>query len=124
MCGVAREENETDVVSAGGGKSGAGFLRDLDTEGVRHLHEDAGAVTGVELAAGGTAVVAVFEHLDISAQNGVRGSFLEVGDKTDSAVIVLQPPVVKPLLGGTGRWRRSGKVRRRDEEYSRQNETV
>ena len=40
---------------------------------------------------GGTAVVAVFEHLDISAQNGVRGSFPEVGDKTDAGGIALNP---------------------------------
>ena len=39
----------------------------------------------------GTAVVAVFEHLDISAQNGVRGSFPEVGDKTDAGGITLNP---------------------------------
>ena len=40
------------------------FLGDLLEEGVRHLHQDARAVAGVDLAAAGAAMIEILEDLD------------------------------------------------------------
>ena len=39
---------------------------------MRHLQEDAGAVTGVDLAAAGAAMIEILEDLDALLDDGVR----------------------------------------------------
>ncbi len=97
---VFREEDEAGAVVAGGGERDAGFLGDLGAEGVRDLDEDAGAVAGIGLAAGGAAVVEIFEDLDALAHEVVRGTTMEIGDEADAASVVLEPRVVEALFGG------------------------
>src|SRR5690606_36107401 len=99
--GVAGEEDEAGAVAAGFGEVDAGLFGGLDAKGVGDLQEDSGAVAGVGLAAGGAAVVEVFEDLDALAKGLVGGAALEVGDKADAARVVFEPGVVEALLGGT-----------------------
>ena len=100
MGGVARQEEVAGAVVAGVGQGEAGLLGGVHAEGVRHLEEDAGAVAGVGLAAGGAAMVEIFEHLDALTQNGVGGAALQIGDEADAARVVLKPRIIKTLLGG------------------------
>ena len=64
----------------------AGFF---SKEPVRHLHQDAGAVTGVRLAPAGTAVEQVDEQLQRLADDAVAFLALDVDDEADSAGVVL-----------------------------------
>ena len=96
---VAGEEDQAGPVLAGLGKGDPGLLADLLEEGVGNLDEDAGAVAGVRLAAGRAAVVEVLEDLDRLLQDPVGLAALDVDDEADAAGVVLEPRVVKPLLG-------------------------
>jgi hypothetical protein len=78
------------------------LLRHLLEEGVRHLHEDAGAVAGVDLAAAGAAMVEVLEDLDALLDDGVRFLALDVHDEADAAGVMLELRVIEALL-----WRRA-----------------
>jgi hypothetical protein len=40
----------------------------------------------------------------------VRGASLEVGDKTDAARVVLEPRIIKTLLGGTANGGGAGRL--------------
>ncbi|MFO1425425.1 MAG: hypothetical protein U1F11_00315 [Steroidobacteraceae bacterium] len=95
---VARHEDEAGGVLAGLGELDARLLRDVLEEGMRHLHEHAGAVAGVDLAAAGAAVVEVLEHLDRGAQDLVRLAALDVHDEADAAGVALVARVVETLL--------------------------
>ena len=113
MGGVARKKGEPGAIQAGVGERDAGLFGGLDTERMRNLEQDSGAVTGVGLAAGGTAVVEVFEDLDALAEDFVGGAALQIGDETDATRIMLKPRIVEPLLGGTAETGRR-LTRRRD----------
>ena len=65
---------------------------------MRHLHEDAGAVAGVLLAAAGAAVLQVDEDLQRLADDVVRLAVLEIDDEADAAGIVLVARIVQTLL--------------------------
>ena len=58
-------------------------------EAVGHLHEDAGAVTGVGIGAGGATVFEVDEQVEGRRDDGVRAVALDVGDEADAAGVVL-----------------------------------
>jgi hypothetical protein len=66
---------------------------------MRHLNEDARAVTGIDLAAAGAPVEEVLEHLQGLAHDGVRAPALDVHHEADAAGIVLVGGVVKALGG-------------------------
>ena len=55
---------------------------------VRNLHQDAGAVAGIGLAAAGAAVIEVDENGERLLDDGVGFAALHVHDKADAARIV------------------------------------
>ena len=65
---------------------------------MRHLHEHAGAVAGVDLAAAGAAMIEVLEDLDALLDDGVRFAALDVHDEADAAGVMLELRVIEALL--------------------------
>ncbi len=65
-----------------------------------HLQQDAGAVTRVDLAAAGAAMVEVLEDLDALFDDGVRFATLDVHDEADAAGVMLELRVIEALLRG------------------------
>ena len=57
----------------------------IGEEAVRHLHQDAGAVTRVLLAAGGAAVLQVRQHFEPVRDDRGRLSSLQIDDESDAA---------------------------------------
>ena len=98
--GVPGQEHEPRAVAAGAGQRDAGAARLLGQEGVRHLHQDAGAVAGVLLAAAGSAVLEVQQHLDRLVHDRVRPAAVRVHHEADPARVVLEARVVEPLRAG------------------------
>ncbi len=66
-------------------------------EGVRDLGEDAGAVTGVRLCAGGAAVLQVAQDGQRLLDDGVVGDAGQRGDESDATGVVLVSRVVQAL---------------------------
>ena len=87
-----------DRVVAGSGQRDAQLRALAQEEGVRQLHEDAGAVAGVLLRAARTAVVEVDEHVDALPDDVVASDVVEVGHEADTACVVLEAWVVESLL--------------------------
>src|SRR5688572_3310574 len=67
---------------------------------MRHLQENARAVTGVDLAAARAAMIEVLEDLDALLDDGIRFAALDVHDEADAAGIVLELGVIQALLRG------------------------
>ena len=65
-----------------------------------HLNQDAGAVTGIDLAAARTAVLQVDQDLQRLPDDGVRASALDVSDEPDAAGVVLMSWIVETTSGG------------------------
>ena len=89
---LAREEAHTDAVAAALGQFEVG---DLAQELVGRLHQDAGAIAGVELGAARPAVLEVVEHPEGLAYGLVRATVRQVGDGADAARVVLKVWVVE-----------------------------
>ena len=68
-------------------------------EPVRHLHQDAGAVAGVLLAAAGAAVLEVQQDLEPVLDDARGLAPLEIDHEADAAGVVLVSGVVKSLRG-------------------------
>ena len=71
--------------------------RDLAQERVGHLHQDACAVAGVDLAAAGATVLQVLQDLERLSDDVVRLAALDVHDEADPAGIALVGGVVQTL---------------------------
>ena len=84
--------------SPGAGSAMPSLSHSLAEKRVRHLHEDAGAVAGVLLAAAGAAVLQVEQDLERLADDVVRLAVLQVDDEADAAGIVLVARIVQTLL--------------------------
>ena len=98
---VLRQENQTGAVLALPWQLESKPLR--AKERVRHLQQDAGAVTGVGLAAAGAAMLEIDQQLQPLLDDGVRAASFEVDDEADAARIALEAGVVKTLrLGQLG----------------------
>ena len=99
--GVLRHEDETDRVSAGGREGEAQTLRFLCEEGVRDLHQHAGAVAHLRVSADGTAMLEVVENLQPVLDDAVGLLVLEVDDEADAARVF---PVqrIEEALGNIG----------------------
>ena len=84
---------------ADGVLAGAGQVEvhDLAQERVRHLHEDAGAVTGVRLGARGAAVLEVAERGQRLRHDVVAGHAGQGRDEGHATGVVLVGAVVEPL---------------------------
>ena len=66
---------------------------------VRHLDEDACAVTRARVCTSGAAVAEVDQHLEALVDDFVGALALDAGHQTDPAGIVLHARVVQTLLG-------------------------
>ena len=108
---VAREVNQPGAVLAGLGERDARGLRNFGEKLVRHLQENARAVTGVGLAAGGAAVIEVGEHLERIGDDLMRFPALHIDDEADAAGIMLKRGIVEALLAGRTREGRGRLVR-------------
>ena len=65
---------------------------------VGHLHEQAGAVAGLRIAAARAAVLEVHEHVDALRHDVVRLLAADVRDEADAAGVVLEGGIVEALL--------------------------
>ena len=97
---VARHEDVAGPYSPGSGRLMRAFLTTFLEEGVRHLHQHAGAVAGVDLAAAGAAMIEVLEDLDALLDDRVRLVALDVHDEADAASVMLELRVIEALLSG------------------------
>jgi hypothetical protein len=105
LFGIGGEEDEAGAVAAIFGKGDVGVaLGDLDEEVVGESGEDAGAVTGVDFATAGAAVVHVLEHGEGVADDVVGFFALDVGDEANAAGVVLEPGIVEAHLLWETRW--------------------
>src|SRR5580704_2776528 len=92
---LPRHEQRADRVFAG--------LRQLEAdlgglaleEGVRNLHQDAGAVAGARIGADRAAMLEVAENAERVGDDPMRLLALDVGDEADAAGILFQRGVVK-----------------------------
>jgi hypothetical protein len=98
---AGRQEEEAGAVAPRVGQPEAGLAAGVGEEAVRHLHEDAGAVAGVLLAAAGPAVLQVQQHLDRLVDDRVRATPVSVDHEADAAGVVLEAGVVQPLRART-----------------------
>ena len=65
---------------------------------MRHLQQQPGAVTGFRIAAACAAMGEVNQYLEPLLDNVVGLAALDVGDKADTASIVLVPRIVETLF--------------------------
>ncbi|MGY4466834.1 hypothetical protein ACVWWK_002516 [Bradyrhizobium sp. LB9.1b] len=93
--GVARHEQRADGVFARIGQREAQLLRLTSEEGVRDLHQNAGAVTGARIGADGAAVLEVAEDAECVRDDLVGLLALDVGDEADAAGILFQARIVQ-----------------------------
>ncbi|SCE61033.1 hypothetical protein GA0115253_108983 [Streptomyces sp. Termitarium-T10T-6] len=94
---VGGEEGDAHGIRAGLGKFEGGLGAQ---EGVRDLTEDAGAVAGVGLGAGGAAVFEVAQYGQRLLDQLMAGHTGQSGHEPDATGVVLVTGVVHPLLGG------------------------
>ena len=66
-------------------------------EGVRDLHQDAGAVAGARIGADRAAMLEIAEDAERVGDDLMRLAALDVGDEADAAGILFQAGIVKPL---------------------------
>ncbi len=110
---IARQKDRADAVLA------RRRQRDAEPSGfpaqklVGHLHEDAGAVARVGLAAAGAAVLQIRQDLEGLADDFVGSAAADIHDEADATGIVLVGGIVQPLPG-VGRRIRHGSVCMRD----------
>ena len=69
-----------------------------------HLQQDAGAVAGFGVAAGGAAVAQVDQHLKPFLDDAVGLAALDVGDYADAAVVVFLLGGIEALGGQFFQW--------------------
>ena len=96
----ARQEDQAAAVFLLAGQRQTGPRASLLQEGVRHLHENARAIAGVFLAAAGAAMVEIHQNLDGVLDDLVGLPALDIDQKADATGVVLEPRIVKTLLGG------------------------
>ncbi len=94
-----RHEKRADRVVAGLRQRKAEVLRLAREEGVRNLHQDAGAVAGARIGADSAAMFEIAENADRVGDDLMRFLALDIGDEADAAGILLQRQVVKAFGG-------------------------
>ena len=100
---IAGQEDVAHAVLSGRRQADAERVRDFPQKSIGRLNQDAGAVTGVGLAAARAAVLQVDEHLEAALDDGVRTLSLYIDDEADAARVVLEARVIQAL--GLGRCR-------------------
>ena len=96
-------EQRADRVVTGLGQLEADLGRLALEEGVRNLHQDAGAVAGARIGADRSAMFEVAENFQRIGHDRVRLLALDVGNEADAAGILLQRGIVETFGGGTPR---------------------
>jgi hypothetical protein len=91
---IAGQEDQPHAVAAGLGQIDVSGLTRALEELVRHLQQDAGAVTGERIATARAAVHQVEQNIDALLDDIVRGLSLDVRNETDAAGVVLMARVV------------------------------
>ncbi len=97
---IGRQENHADPVISGPRQVDPDSLTRRLKEAMRNLHQDSGPVSCIGLAAPGSTMVQIHEHLERLADDPIGLLPLDVGNETDPARIVLVLRVVQTLFGG------------------------
>ena len=100
---VLRHEQIADGIFAGGRQFESKLGSLLRKELVRHLHQNAGAVTHARIGADRAAVLEIAKNAQSIFDELVRLAALDVGDETDAAGILIERRIVETL-----RQRRAG----------------
>ena len=98
---IARQKDDAAAVGPRGGQGQARLAGGFLEKGVRHLHQHTRAIAGVDLAAAGTAMIQIAQHLDGVLHDLVGFAALYVDNEADSAGIMLKLRIVKSLLART-----------------------
>ena len=94
-----RHEQRADRVVAGLRQREAELLGLAREEGVRNLHQDAGAVAGARIGADRAAMLEIAENADRVGDDLMRLLALDVGDEADAAGILLEAGIVEAFGG-------------------------
>ena len=94
-----RHEQRADRVVAGLRQLEADLGRLAREEGVRNLHQNAGAVAGARIGADRAAMLEVAENAERVGDDLMRLLALDIGDEADAAGILFQRGIVKTLGG-------------------------
>ncbi len=95
---IARQKHQSAPVLAGLRQRDARLLGRVPEKCVRHLHQHAGAVAGVDLAAARAAMIQILQDLNRLLQDAVGFAALDVYDEADAAGVLLELWVVQTLL--------------------------
>ncbi len=104
---VARHEHVADSVMAGLGELDPKRRANLFEEGMRDLHQDAGAVAGKRVGPGRAAMGEVLQNLQAMLDDLVARPRLQIGDETDAASVVLARRIIESLRRRGARPQRS-----------------
>jgi len=96
---VARQVNHAHPVLSRRGQAEPLQFGDFLQEFMRGLDQHSRAIPRIGLCAARAAVGYVFEYGQPGADNFMRCAALDIGDKPDSAGIMLKTRVVQPLFG-------------------------
>jgi hypothetical protein len=99
-CRITGQEDEPRAVAAFGGQADTKAHRLVAQEAIRHLHEDARAVTGIDLAAAGAAMQQIDQQLQRLLHDRMRPLPLYVHDEADATGVALVLREIQPLPGG------------------------
>ena len=95
---ILRQKGHPDAVFALRRQGKVQIRYRLAKESVGHLHQDAGAVPGVRVRAGGAAMPQIDQHLQGFLDDGVRLGALDVSHHADAAGVVFLFGGVQPRL--------------------------
>ena len=95
VVGVAGQEDEADGVAPGVGQREAGRLGRAGEEAVRDLHQNAGAVAGVDLGPRGAAVGQALQNGEAAVHNVVIRTAVQIGHHADTTGVVFVCRVVE-----------------------------
>ena len=96
---LARHEQRADGVVAGLRQLEADLRGLAREEGVRDLHQDAGAVAGARIGADRAAMLEIAENADRVGDDLMRLLALDVGDEADAAGILFEAEIVEAFGG-------------------------
>ena len=92
---IAREEHEARAVASGQREIDAERRGHPPQEPIRHLNQNAGAVTRIGLAAAGAAMQQIDEDLEAARNHAVRGAPRDVDHEPDAACVVFVGRIVE-----------------------------
>ena len=90
MVGVGGEEGHGDAILAKGGQGNAVGGAGRDEQIVRHLDQNTGTVSALDVVARTAAVLHACQHSEGFGDDGVGLASLEVGDEADATAVMLE----------------------------------